>query len=132
MQDWGIAMERGKARTRLPWSVSTFAFLANRIAGMAVALYLLTHILVISTAARNRAGFDHLMQSLHSPFWLAMELLLMLAVIFHGINGIRLILIEAGVEVRKQRSLFWCAAGATAVVFAVGALIYVPIIMRRL
>lgn len=122
-------MERGKARTRLPWNISTLAFSATRIAGMAIALYLLTHIVVLSTAARNRGGFDRLMVSLHSPFWLTMEMLLLLAVIFHGINGIRLMLIEAGMDVRKERLLFWYVIAATAVVFVAGAVVYVPIII---
>lgn len=125
-------MQRGKAKTRLPWNFSTLAYAGSRIAGVAIALYLVAHIVVISTAARNRAGFDGLMQRLHAPFWLAMEMLLVLAVIFHGINGIRLMLIEAGVEVRKERRLFWYAVAVTVVLFAVGAVIYAPIIFERL
>lgn len=124
-------MQRGRAKTRLPWNISTLAFIGNRVAGLAIALYLLTHIIVISSA-RNRGGFNRLMESLHSPFWLTMEMLLMLAVIFHGVNGIRLMLIEAGVEVRKERKLFWCAVGVAAVVFLAGAVVYVPIILGRL
>lgn len=123
-------MQRGKPRTRVPWNLSTLAFAANRIAAVVVALYLITHILVLSTSTRDRVGFDRLMHRLHSPFWLTLEMFLLLAVVFHGINGIRLILIDLGVEVRKQRLLLWGAGGATAVVVAVGVFVYLPIILR--
>jgi succinate dehydrogenase / fumarate reductase cytochrome b subunit len=112
--------------------VGTFAFLANRIAGVALALYLMVHITVISTAARSRPGFDRLMSQLHSPVWLALEMLLLLAVVFHGFNGIRLILIDAGVQPRKQGPMFWWAVAATAVVCAVAAFICIPVIVSHL
>ncbi len=123
---------RGKARTRVPWSVGSFAFLANRVAGVALVLYLITHITLLGTAARNRVGFDSVMEKLHSPLWLSLEMLLLLAVIFHAINGIRLILIDAGVQPQKQRPLFWWVVGATAVVFVVAAIICIPAIVGRL
>ena len=125
-------VQRGQERTRVPWSVGTFAFLANRIAGVCLALYLVTHITLIAIAARSRSGFDGLMEKLHSSFWLSLEMLLTLAVAFHAINGIRLILIDAGVQPRKQKPLFWWAVSATAVVFVVVALICIPVIIGRL
>ncbi len=125
-------LQRGKARTRVPWSIGTFAHLANRIAGVAIALYLLAHILVISTGARGRSGFDRLMETLHSPLWQSLEMLLVLAVVFHGINGIRLILIDAGVQPRKQKQMFWWVVGATAALFAVAAAILFPAVVGRL
>jgi succinate dehydrogenase / fumarate reductase cytochrome b subunit len=125
-------LQRGRARARLPWSIGTFAFLANRVAGVALALYLVTHITLLGAAARNRSGFDGLMQKLHSPFWLTLEMLLLLAVIFHAANGIRLVLIDAGVQPRKQKQMFWWAVGGTAAVFAVAAIICVPVIIRHL
>ena len=125
-------LQRGRARVRLPWSIGTFAFLANRIAGVALALYLVTHITLLGTAARNRSGFDGLMQKLHSPFWLTLEMFLILAVVFHAANGIRLILIDAGVQPRKQKQMFWWAVGGTAAVFAVAAIVCVPVIIRHL
>jgi succinate dehydrogenase / fumarate reductase cytochrome b subunit len=123
---------RGKTEIRAPWSTGTFAYLANRIAGTVLALYLMTHILVLSIGARSRAGFDSLMEQLHSPLWLSLEMLLVLAVIFHGINGIRLMLIDAGMQPRKQKLLFWWAAGLTAIGMVVAAIICVPVIISRL
>ena len=124
--------QKGRAKARLPWSIGTFAFLANRIAGVAVAVYLITHIALLGTAARSRSGFDGLMQKLHAPFWLTLEMLLVLAIIFHASNGIRLILIDMGVQPRKQKQMFWWAVGGTAAVFAVAAIICVPVIIRHL
>ncbi len=123
---------RGKPEIRAPWGIGTFAYLANRIAGTVLALYLITHILVLSTGARSHAGFDSWMEQLHSPLWLSLEMLLVLAVLFHGINGIRLMLIDAGMQPRKQKLLFWWAAGLTAIGMVVAAIICVPVIISRL
>ncbi len=123
---------KGKAGTRIPWSAGTFAFLANRVAGVALALYLIAHIAVIATAAKSRIGFDSVMEKLHTPFFLSLEMLLLLAVIFHGFNGIRLLLIDLGMQPRKQGLMFWWAVAVSAVVFALAAIICIPVIVGRL
>ncbi len=122
-------MERGKPGVRTPWSAGTLAYLFNRIAGTVLALYLIVHIVVISTARRNPGDFDGLMQRLHSPFWLAMEIMLTAAVVFHAVNGVRLILIDASGKPRGQRRLFWWTVGISAAAMAVVGIIYVPIIV---
>ncbi len=122
-------MERGKPGVRTPWSVGTFAFLFNRIAGTALALYLIVHIVVISTARRNPDGFDSLMKKLHSPFWLAMEIILTAAVIFHAVNGVRLILIDVSGKPRRERRLFWWTVAVGAAALVVVGIVYVPIIV---
>ena len=109
---------------RKPWDLGTWLWLLNRIAGVVVILYLVTHICVISTTQKGAETFNGIMGSLHSPGALAMELLLIFAVVAHGLIGLRHILIDFGIAVPgNHKALF----GAATVIFAVIAAVAINI-----
>ena len=49
--------------------------------------------------------------------FLALEAVLIAAVAFHGLNGIRVALVGSGIAVPRERGMFWIA---TALAIAVG------------
>lgn len=89
--------------------VGTWAFLLNRIAALALLLYLILHLLALSTVLLGVAAFDDTMAFLHRPAFVPLEVALLAALLYHGLNGIRLILLDVGVGVRHQKRLFWAA-----------------------
>jgi len=91
-----------------------WAWLLHRISGLAVVFYLLMHIVVISTVLWGTGSFDATMQTLKQPIFAAGELLLVVAILYHGLNGLRIILLDLGVGIRHQKILFWGAFVLTA------------------
>ncbi len=43
---------------------------------------------------------------LQSPFFLIFDLMLLALVIFHGLNGLRVIIIDFGIDTRTQKIVF--------------------------
>lgn len=97
------------------------SWLLHRVSGLVLSAYLLLHIWDLRSAQRGAASFDQTLATFQSPFWKVMDLLLLLAVLFHSLNGIRLLLFDAGVGLRSQRQLFWLAFGLTIAIFIFSA-----------
>lgn len=107
------------------YKVGMWAFVLHRLTGIGVALYLVAHMIVISTAAvSGTLSFDGVMETLRRPWVIALELVLIAAVLYHLLNGFRLLLFDVGVGIRSQKPLFWglMAAGAVTMAFATAAL----------
>lgn len=83
-----------------------WAFILHRISGLALIFYLLLHVLVISTSLSGPAAFNKLLAILTSPFFLTLDLGLLAAILFHALNGIRILLFDLGIGIRVQKPLF--------------------------
>jgi succinate dehydrogenase / fumarate reductase cytochrome b subunit len=126
-------LDKTEIRTRTPWSLGTWAWLLNRIAGTALILYLLVHIMVISQTLYGAKGFDSLMELAHQPVALALEIMLMMAVAFHGLNGLRHVLIDFGIcGPRNHLALLWTAVAFCVVIFLASVAVFGPIITGKL
>ncbi len=98
--------------------VGTWAWILHRITGLALVGYLLLHICVISSALYGSGSFDVVLGVLQTPFFLVLDLGLLAAVLYHGLNGVRILLFDIGVGVRRQKEIF----AATIVLSAAGVL----------
>lgn len=102
---------------RYQGGVGMLSWLLHRVSGLALSAYLLLHIWDLRGAQRGAEAFDEALAVFQSPFWKVMDLLLLAAVLFHGLNGIRLLMFDAGRGLRNQRQLFWIAFGLTIAIF---------------
>jgi len=93
-----------------------WAWLIQRISGVAVALYVVAHVIAISQANLGLTGpLFTMLNGLRNPFWsvdrpfLIVDLLMLGTIAFHGMNGIRIVLFDAGVGVglRSHKIIFW-------------------------
>ena len=87
-----------------------YAWALHRITGLGIIGFLLVHILDILLIGLGRDVYDHTVEFYAHAFIIPMEIALVGAVIYHGLNGLRITLIdfwEVGVE--KQRVLFYAA-----------------------
>lgn len=111
-----------------PMQVGMWAWLLHRITGVALSIYLLIHISLMSIVIlRGQAFFDALLGMLMgSKFFKVFDLVLLAAVLFHSINGIRLILFDIGVGIRHQRELFWVGTAISAALFILATLRLLP------
>jgi len=96
-----------------------WAFLLHRISGVAIALYLLLHVLDISLVMYGPDGpFNAFLAFYHNwPFRVGL-LLVIGGVIYHALNGLRIILMDFTTwGVRYQRPM-WYGVLLLSVVFA--------------
>lgn len=103
--------------------VGMLAWVLHRLSGLALTAYLLLHLYDLRAAQRGAAAFDQAMAVFRTPFWKAMDLLLIAAVAYHTLNGIRLLAFDNGWGVRNQRQLFWIAFVATIGLFLLSAVL---------
>lgn len=90
-------------------SVGIKVWLVHRIAGVGLLIYLLSHIATMGTAmflgdTAFKRTFDVLF---HNPVFIFFDMLVLAGLVFHSLNGIRLIVMEMGYFVvkRKQKGL---------------------------
>ncbi len=105
-----------------------WAWLLHRVSGLAIIFYLLLHISVISSVLWGGGSFDTVMAYLKRPAFAAGELLLVVAVMYHGLNGVRIILFDLGIGIKRQKVLFWGAFFLTVVGFAYALKVFWPLI----
>jgi succinate dehydrogenase / fumarate reductase cytochrome b subunit len=87
-----------------------WAWLLFRVAGVVLAVYLFVHIVVISQGRMSGAStLDGIFTTFDKPLFVLLDLLLVWAVLFHGLNGVRVLLMDVGVGVRSHKAVFVCA-----------------------
>jgi succinate dehydrogenase / fumarate reductase cytochrome b subunit len=95
-----------------------WAWLLHRITGVGVLLFLLAHIVDTALIGLGPDAYEHALNLYRMPIFKVGEIALVFAVVYHSVNGIRVILVdfwEAGTKYHKQ--LFWASVAATAVLF---------------
>jgi len=85
----------------------SWAFALNRLTGIGLALYLFIHLAVLSTLLQGEAAWDDFIAMAKTPFFLALDVILLIGLVFHGLNGVRVALVGTGVAAEKHRGLFW-------------------------
>jgi len=99
------------------WHAGYVAWLLNRITGVLITLYLVLHIWVVHHIAHGPESYGRVMDFLGSKLFMFFELGLMGVVIYHMMNGIRIVLVDFGQGVTQHKTLFW-------VLMAIGAVLW--------
>ena len=113
-------------RTRVGW----WAWTLQRVTGVALVLYLLAHIGVISTAAAGEKTFDDVLAFLQTPVFVVLDLLLLAAVVYHIVNGIRVILFDLGMGIRAQTATWWVVMAVTLGTMVAATMVTWPLMFR--
>src|SRR5215207_5672114 len=101
-----------------------WAWLLHRLTGVAVLVFLLAHIVDTALIGFGPDVYEHALDLYRLPIFKVGEIALVFAVVFHSVNGVRVILIDFWEGSSKHRQqLFWGSVIGTAVVFIPMALI---------
>ena len=93
-----------------------YAWLIHRVTGIGIGFFLLVHIIDISLIGLGRDIYDESVAVYGNPFLIPMEIGLVGAVIYHTLNGLRIVLIDFWSKgVKYQQQLFWAAVVGTIV-----------------
>lgn len=103
-----------------------WSWVAHRITGVLIFIFLLVHVLDTSLVVVSPEAYDAVIGSYKNPVVGLGEAGLVAAVIFHAFNGLRIMLVDFWAKgPRYHRQLFWG-------VVAVWVVLFVPFLVRHL
>lgn len=100
-----------------------WAFALNRFTGIVLVAYLIIHFFLLSQLANGPAGWDSMLGTLGSKPFLVGDTLLIAAVAYHGLNGIRVSLLTFGIGTQHSGAMFGVVFVAAAVVTVAAGLV---------
>ncbi len=110
----------------LNFNPSMVSFVLMRLTGLALVAYLFLHIWSLSAVLRGRKSFDQVMATYDSPLFHLAEYLLLLTVLVHMLNGLRIMAADFFALTRKQNALLWYGFGLLVLVAAIGLWFFLP------
>ena len=93
--------------------VGSWAFILNRLTGLGLTFYLALHLVVLNKLAQGPQAYDDFIAFSQSLVIKIGEVVLIAAVLFHGLNGLRLTLHAFGFGIRHQKKFFALALVGT-------------------
>ncbi len=90
-------------------NVGGWAFILNRIAALGLVFYLYLHLFVLGKLAQGPQVFDQFIATAKSPLYILGELLVIAAALYHGLNGVRVLLTSFNIGVPQQKQMFYTA-----------------------
>lgn len=106
-----------------------FAWILHRLTGLALVLYLLLHLTVLSSLAKGPEAFNKLMASMNIFIFKVLEVGLFGVFLYHGLNGVRVIMSDFGMESKYHKNLFWAFFALVIILVLIGGY---PIIKHAL
>lgn len=98
-----------------------WSWVAHRITGVAVYLFLLVHVLDTALVRVDANLYDAVIASYKTPIINLLEVGLVAAVLFHALNGVRVILVDFWSKgPRYQRVMLWVVMGIWVVLMVPG------------
>ena len=101
-----------------------WAWVLHRVSGIGVMLFLLLHITDIFLLAFGPNVFNTWLFLFKAPPFRVMEVFLIFGVLFHAVNGLRVILMDFAPGMgRYQHVIFWIEVAVVTVIFIPAAVI---------
>lgn len=96
-----------------------WSWVLHRIAGVAIFFFLIEHVLSTSLVRVSPEAYNAVIGVYKNPIMGLAEVALVAAIVFHGFNGLRIILIDFWRHGAKyQRAMFWIVIALSIVVMA--------------
>jgi succinate dehydrogenase / fumarate reductase cytochrome b subunit len=92
---------------RLNFNISMILFILMRITGIGLVVFLFIHIWTLSSVWSGPEAVEHAFGKYDNLFGYFLEYLLLLTVAVHGINGIRIVIMDIWPLTRAQKTLLW-------------------------
>jgi succinate dehydrogenase / fumarate reductase cytochrome b subunit len=105
---WVIRNMRNGMATIYNGDVGQYAWVLHRATGAGILFFLLVHILDIMLITLGRDVYDHTVEFYAHPFIIPMEIALVGAVIYHTLNGLRIIAVNFSARgPSMEKRYFW-------------------------
>ena len=98
--------------------VGMWSWVLHRITGVAIFFFLLVHVLDTALVRLSPEAYNAVISTYKTPLIGLAELGLVAAILFHALNGLRVILIDFWRKgVKYQNVMFWIVIAIAAIVF---------------
>lgn len=108
-------------RSQMWDATGMWAWILHRITGLGLVFYILLHTILMSVSLLSgKESFDATLSVLmRNPVFELLDTLLLGAVLYHGFNGIRILLFDIGIgiSVESQKRLFRIFMGVAAILW---------------
>lgn len=99
-----------------------WSWVAHRVSGVAIFFFLFVHVLDTALVTVSPETYNSVIDSYKSPIVGLMEIGLVALVLFHALNGLRIVAVDFWSKgARYQRQMLWAVLAIWVVVFAAGA-----------
>jgi succinate dehydrogenase / fumarate reductase cytochrome b subunit len=96
-----------------------WSWVLHRITGVAIFFFLLVHILDTAMVRVSPEAYNAVISTYQNPLMGVGEIALVGAIVFHALNGLRIIAIDYWRKgVKYQRAMFWTVVGVWLVLMA--------------
>jgi succinate dehydrogenase / fumarate reductase cytochrome b subunit len=112
--------------TKYAWHSGTIAWLLHRITGATLIFYLTIHVWVTHHLGKGPEEFDQMMKLLMHPAFRIGEIALLAAIVYHSLNGLRVLLVDLGIGVRHQERMFWWVIALSFILCVLGGIELFP------
>ncbi len=103
--------------------IGMWAWILFRISGLVLVAYLFVHLWVISQGRVGGAeSLNGLFEFFDKPLLVFLDLMLVAAVLYHALNGVRILLMDVGVGISRHKAVFWVCMLVAALVFCAFAI----------
>ena len=103
------------------WKTGMWAWVLHRLSGLGLIFFLMMHIYEMSQMSKGEEGFKAAMKLMQNPVIQFMELGLYGIILYHSLNGIRILFVDFWGGARYHKQLFSALMLVGVVVFLAGA-----------
>lgn len=93
--------------TYLNTNSGMISYVFHRLSGIALSVYLFLHILTLSAAREGSEAFNYSLAKWDNTFGHVLEYLLLMAVVYHTLNGIRIMFADFFRMTLLHKRLIW-------------------------
>ena len=108
-------------RSQMWDATGMWAWILHRITGLGLVFYILLHTILMGVSLLSgKEGFDATLSVLMgNPVFELLDIILLGAVLYHGFNGIRILLFDVGIgiSVNSQKIIFRVFMGVAAILW---------------
>jgi len=107
----------------------SLAYVLHRVSGIALLFFLFFHILSITKSQATPEAYDLMIRRMQEPDFKIGEILLFAGLVFHALNGIRILVVDFAVRrTTSHKRLFWGFA-----VLAIGLILAgtIPLVLHN-
>ena len=127
MAEYKTFNQKNWIKTNLDYRKDTgsWAWIFHRISGIALICYLFLHIYSVSSLSQGRAAFNQFMEHYTGTLFSILEWLLFAFVLFHSLNGVRIVLVDWADGAKYHKSLYrYSVAIGLILFFAMGYIMF--------
>ncbi|MBI2252921.1 MAG: hypothetical protein HYU63_09335 [Armatimonadetes bacterium] len=97
------------------------------VSGVVLTAILILHFWVLHYTSKGELTYDKVAFRISHPIWKAIDLLFLVLALYHGLNGLRAVLLDFGLSKSLEKFLFWSFSFLALILFLFGYQVIMPL-----